>query len=94
MPVATTRLPQEISDYLSARARITGESVADLLRQAVEQWVEAQDADELVKVQRELNAERERAMGNSSNYRNAYRKALLKNLKRFGRHPPRRALTQ
>lgn len=63
MPVATTRLPQEISDYLSARARITGESVADLLRQAVEQWVEAQDADELVKVQRELNAERERAMG-------------------------------
>ncbi|MDQ0104446.1 putative DNA-binding protein [Paenarthrobacter nicotinovorans] len=62
MPVATTRLPQEISDYLTARGKVTGESVADLLRQAVEQWVKAQDAEELVRVQRELNREREKAM--------------------------------
>jgi predicted DNA-binding protein len=62
MPVATTRLPQEISDYLAARAKVTGESVSDLLRQAVEQWVKEQDPEELLRVQRELNRERELAM--------------------------------
>jgi negative regulator of replication initiation len=77
MPVATTRLPQEISDYLAARAKVTGESVADLLRQAVEQWVKGQDAEELVRVQRELNREREKAM-----------EELIKVHKRIDQHPP------
>jgi negative regulator of replication initiation len=62
MPVATTRLPQEISDYLATRSKITGESVSDLLRQAAEEWIAHQDLDELVRVQRDLNKQRDEAM--------------------------------
>lgn len=62
MPVATTRLPQDISDYLATRSKITGESVSDLLRQAAEQWIANQNLDELVRVQRELNRQRDEAM--------------------------------
>ncbi|MEW1812530.1 hypothetical protein AB0284_17720 [Pseudarthrobacter phenanthrenivorans] len=62
MPVATTRLPQEISDYLATRSKITGESVSDLLRQAAEEWIAHQDLEELVRVQRELNKQRDEAM--------------------------------
>jgi negative regulator of replication initiation len=62
MPVATTRLPQEISDYLATRSKITGESVSDLLRQAAEEWIANQDLDELVRVQQDLNKQRDEAM--------------------------------
>lgn len=62
MPVATTRLPQDISDYLATRSKITGESVSDLLRQAAEDWIARQDTETLIRAQRELDVEREKAM--------------------------------
>jgi hypothetical protein len=62
MPVATTRLPDEVSKYLANRAKITGESVSDQLRQAAEEWIARQNPEELLKAHKALMAEREKAV--------------------------------
>jgi uncharacterized protein YllA (UPF0747 family) len=62
MPVATTRLPDEVSKYLANRAKVTGESVSDQLRQAAEEWIARQKPEELLKAHKALMAEREKAV--------------------------------
>lgn len=62
MPVATTRLPEEVSRYLANRAKITGESVSDQLRQAAEEWIARQKPEDLLKAHKALMAEREQAV--------------------------------
>lgn len=62
MPAATTRLPENLSKFLAARGLITGETVSDQIRQAVEEWADRQDTASLYEAHRALIAEQEKAL--------------------------------
>jgi Arc/MetJ-type ribon-helix-helix transcriptional regulator len=48
MPIATTRIPEELAAFLKDRATLTGESVSEQIRHAVEEWAERQDTAALL----------------------------------------------